>query len=307
MDVISRIFNKHYINISRLAFQTHPDGHRYFQDLDELLTQKDNFLDFIKFEYTIALTYNTIISFSCLFYFFTRFSVIFFCDFFSSTWLFLVSLIKLIQLIPKLVILIQAIRIGNNSQDGVIASRRLMYLTRSNIFLFNTFLSYINLFLYSIFFLFVRKSSTCEKAPQFYFIINWLIFGFFLRLVVSFVNYFLHFKYGINEADVENTNFYKDYNNRVSKDVLELIEAVELTEENIDQHINTNVENEDEKDFCCICMLHFDIGENIKLLPCNKKHIFHTACIDKWLSNNRNCPTCRKEINKKLFCKNKFY
>lgn len=306
MDVILKIVNKNYLDISRFAFQTHPDGHRYFQDLDELLTQKDNFLDFIKFEYTTSITYNTIISFSCLFYFFTRFFIIFPCDFFSSTWFFLVSLIKLIELVPKIVILVQAIRIGNNSNDGVIASRRLMYLTRSNIFLFNTFLGYINLFLYSIFFLFVRKSNPCSKAPQFYFIINWLIFGFFLRLVISFINYFLHFKYGINEADIENTNFYKDYNNRVSKDVLELIEAVQLTEENIHEHINTN-DDEEEKDFCCICMLHFDIGENIKLLPCNKKHIFHTACIDKWLSNNRNCPTCRKEINKKLFIKNKFY
>merc|ERR1712166_1506458 len=207
MDVIYKLINKNYLNISRFAFQTHPDGHRYFQDLDELLTQKDNFLDFIKFEYTTSITYNTIISFSCLFYLSTRFSVIFPCDFFSSTWLLLVSLIKLIELIPKLVILIQAIRIGNNSNDGIIASRRLMYLTRSNIFLFNTMLGYINLFLYSIFFLFVRKSNTCEQAPQFYFIINWLIFGFFLRLVISFVNYFLHFKYGINEADLENTNF----------------------------------------------------------------------------------------------------
>ena len=305
MDVIYKLINKNYLNISRYAFQTHPDGHRYFQDLDELLTQKDNFLDFIKFEYITSITYNTIISFSCLFYIITRFSVIFPCDFFSSTWLLLVSLIKLIELIPKLVILIQAIRIGNNSNDGIIASRRLMYLTRSNIFLFNTMLGYINLFLYSLFFLFVRKSNICEKAPQFYFIINWLIFGFFLRLVISFINYFLHFKYGINEADLENTNFYKDYNNRVSKDVLELIESIDLNCENIDEHVSINEDNE--RDFCCICMLQFEIGENIKLLPCDKKHIFHTGCIDKWLSNNRNCPTCRKEINKKLFVKNKFY
>lgn len=307
MDVLKNIINKNYITLSRFAFQTHPDGHRYFQDLDELLSQKDNFLDFIKFEYSISITYNSIISLSCLYYFLTRITLIFPCDFFSSLWLFIVSFIKLLELIPKIIILVQALRIGNNSNDGVIASRRLMYLTRSNIFLFNTFLGYINLGLYSFYFLFIRKANICKSAPQFYFIINWLVFGFFLRLVISFINYFLHFRYSINEADLHNANFYKDYNNRCSKEVLELIENIELTEENIAEHVNIKDDDENERDFCCICMLQFEIGENIKLLPCNKKHIFHTACIDKWLSGNKNCPTCRKEINKKLFIKNKFY
>lgn len=293
------------MNISRYAFQTNPDGHRYFQDLDELISQKDNFLNFIKFEYSISLIYNFIISFSCIFYIFTRFSIIFPFDLISSTWLLLVSLIKFLELIPKLVILVQSHRIVNNSNDDLIASRRLMYLTRSNIFLLNTFLGYVNLFLYGLYFLFVKKISICQKAPQFYIIINNLIYGLLLRMIISFVNYFLNFKYGLNEADMENTNFYKDYTKRVSNDVLDSIEVVDLTEKNIDNYISLNEENE--RDFCCICMLQFDIGENIKLLPCNKKHIFHGACIDKWLSGSRNCPTCRKEINKTLFLKNKFY
>jgi Ring finger domain len=305
MDVLLKLVTKNYMNISRFAFQTHPDGHRLFQDLDELLTQKDNFIDYVKFEYTTTIIYNFIVSLPSLFYVLNRFKIIFPCDPFSTIWLFLVSFIKVLELIPKLVLVIQTIRIGNNSNDSTIASRRLMYMTRSNIFFFNTILGYLILILYTIFFLFVRKSSMCEKAPQFYFIINWLIFGFFLRLVISFVNYFLHFKYGVNEADLENANFYKDYNNRVCKDVLDMIESVELNEENINQLVTLN--DCGERDFCCICMLQFEIGENIKLLPCNKKHIFHNACIDKWLSHNKNCPTCRKEINKKLFNKNKFY
>ena len=307
MEVILKMINKNYMNISRLAFQTNPDGHRHFQDLDELLSQKDNFLNFIQFEYSMSLVYNLITSLSCLFYIYTRFSIIFPFDFISSTWLLLVSLIKFIELIPKLVILVQSRRIGNNSNDDVVASRRLMYLTRSNIFLFNTILGYINLFLYAKYFLFVRKTQVCQNAPQFYIIINYLIYGFFFRLVVSFVNYFLHFRYTtLNEADMENTNFYKDYSKSVNNEVLDLIESVDLNEHNFDEHVQLN-DDGGERDFCCICMLQFDIGENIKLLPCNKKHIFHGACIDKWLSGNRNCPTCRKEITKSLFMKNKFY
>ena len=305
MEVIYRIFNKNYLSLTRFAFQTHPNGHRLFQDLDDLITQKDNFIEYIKFEYSTAILYNIIVSIPCLIYFFSRLGNIFSCDSISTLWIFLVSMIKLLEIIPKAVLIYQTIRIGNNSNDAIIASRRLMYMTRSYIFFYNTVLGYILLFCYTIFFLFIRRSNVCDKAPQFYFIINWLIFGFFLRLIISFINYFLHFKYGYNEADSENSNFYKDYNNRVSRDVLEMIETIKLTEENINDHISINEDNE--RDFCCICMLQFETDESIKLLPCNKKHIFHSNCIDKWLSHNKACPTCRKEINKKTFLKNKFY
>ena len=158
---------------------------------------------------------------------------------------------------------------------------------------------------YTFYFLCIRKSNTCEKAPQFYFIINWLIFGFFVRLIISFVNYFLHFKYAINEADVQNANLYTDYQNKLSPEVLKMIDTIQLNKDNIDEHVGFNEEKE--REACCICMIPFQTEEMIKLLPCNKKHIFHKVCIDKWLSNSKHCPTCRKEINKKLIQKNKIY
>jgi hypothetical protein len=116
----------------------------------------------------------------------------------------------------------------------------------------------------------------------------------------------LHFKYGVNEADIANADLYVDYQNRVSPEVLSMIECVHLNDKNIEELVPFN--NEDnERDVCCICMLPFQVNENIKLMPCNRKHIFHRACIDKWLSHNKACPTCRKEINKKLILKNKIY
>jgi hypothetical protein len=291
--------------IYRFAFKTYPNGHRFFQDLDGLLTQKDKFLEFIQFEYFTSIIYNTLISLSCLFYFISRSLIIFPFDLISSTWILLVSLIKLFEILPKIVILIQTIRIAKESNDPITISRRLMLLTRSNIFFFNTILGYLNLFLYSIYFLLFRTSKNCEQAPQFYMIIKFMIYGFFLRLIISFVNYFLHFKFDKNEADFEEgTNFYKDFKYKLSDEVLKLIESIELNSENIDQYVSINEENE--RDFCSICMLNFEIGDKVKLLPCNKKHIFHNNCIDKWLSNNQNCPNCRKEINKKILARNKF-
>ncbi|XP_059623142.1 RING-H2 finger protein ATL78-like [Cornus florida] len=43
---------------------------------------------------------------------------------------------------------------------------------------------------------------------------------------------------------------------------------------------------------CVICLSEFTDGECLRVLPqCN--HGFHVRCIDKWLSSNSSCPTCR--------------
>lgn len=305
MEVLYRMFNRNYLRLTRHAFQTHPSGHRMFQDLDDLIGQKDNFIEYIKFEYSTAIFYNIVVSIPSFIYFFTRLWNIAECDLVSTIWIFMVSLIKLVETIPKGVLIYQTIRIGNNSSDPIICSRRLMYMTRSYVFFYNTIMGYVLLISYTFYFLCIRRSNVCDKAPQFYYIINWLVLGFFLRLIISFVNYFLHFKYGVNEADVQNAELYVDYQNRVSPDVLNMIDSVTLSEKNIDDYVPFNEENE--REFCSICMLSFQVGEMIKLLPCNRKHIFHKPCIDKWLSHNKSCPTCRKEINKKLIQKNRIY
>lgn len=304
MDAILKLININYLNISQFAFQSNPHAQSIFQDLDELIIQKDIFTEFIKFEYTTAIVYNIIVAFPSLIYFFSRTNDLCSCDLLAAIWILTVSLIKVLEIIPKAIIIYQTSQIASYNTDELVASRGIMYLTRSNLFLFNTILGYLLFSGYSAFFLFVRKSNICESVPQFHFIINWLIFSFFLRLIISFINYFLHFKYGVNEADIENTNLYKDYNNRLSKELLEMIECVQITKENIKDVVTVFSNNE--TDFCCICMLHFVVEDKVKVLPCNKKHVFHNNCIDKWLSCNKNCPTCRTEITKKLLIKEKF-
>lgn len=300
------MLNTNYLRLSRHAFQTHPRGHSMFQDLDDLISQKENFIEYIKFEYSLAIFYNVVVALPSLIYFSSRFGSILQCDMISTIWILIVSLIKILETIPKGVLIYQTARISSNSNDPIICSRRLMYMTRSNIFFYNTILGYMLLISYTFYFLCIRRSSMCHKAPQFYYIVNWLVFGFFLRLIISFINYFLHFKYGINEADVANADLYVDYQNRVPPDVLKMIESVTLLESNLNKFVPFNHE-EKESDVCCICILPFQVNENIRLMPCNRKHIFHKRCIDKWLSHNKACPTCRKEITKKLIQKTRIY
>ena len=48
---------------------------------------------------------------------------------------------------------------------------------------------------------------------------------------------------------------------------------------------------------CVVCQYEFKNGENITKLNCG--HVFHTDCVDTWLSKNKVCPMCHKEITVK--------
>ena len=50
-----------------------------------------------------------------------------------------------------------------------------------------------------------------------------------------------------------------------------------------------NIENK-----CVVCQYEYKNGENLTKLPCG--HIFHSDCVDTWLSGNKICPMCHKEI-----------
>lgn len=46
---------------------------------------------------------------------------------------------------------------------------------------------------------------------------------------------------------------------------------------------------------CVICLSESDTaGQHLCRLPCN--HVFHRACVGKWLSMQDSCPTCRRQV-----------
>jgi len=45
---------------------------------------------------------------------------------------------------------------------------------------------------------------------------------------------------------------------------------------------------------CHICLQDFADGDKLRALPCN--HAFHVECVDTWLKQKNNCPTCRAEL-----------
>ncbi|KAJ9118676.1 hypothetical protein QFC22_003896 [Naganishia vaughanmartiniae] len=55
--------------------------------------------------------------------------------------------------------------------------------------------------------------------------------------------------------------------------------------------------DEDSDDVCPICLLEFEQGDDVRLLPCQQAHSYHKECIDPWLLNvSSSCPLCRKDF-----------
>ncbi|KAI9141666.1 ring finger protein 13, partial [Paraphysoderma sedebokerense] len=42
---------------------------------------------------------------------------------------------------------------------------------------------------------------------------------------------------------------------------------------------------------CSICLTQYDSNDYVRLLPC--KHLFHSDCVDRWLTKEKGCcPVC---------------
>ncbi|KAK4689505.1 hypothetical protein P7C73_g606, partial [Tremellales sp. Uapishka_1] len=57
-------------------------------------------------------------------------------------------------------------------------------------------------------------------------------------------------------------------------------------------------------DQCPICLLDFETGDDLRVLPCEREHVYHKACIDPWLLQvSSSCPLCRKDFNEPMTAK----
>jgi len=51
------------------------------------------------------------------------------------------------------------------------------------------------------------------------------------------------------------------------------------------------------RETCPICIVDFEEGDDLRLLPCEGKHRFHQECVDPWLLElSSSCPICRHDF-----------
>jgi hypothetical protein len=49
------------------------------------------------------------------------------------------------------------------------------------------------------------------------------------------------------------------------------------------------------RETCPICIVDFEEGDDLRVLPCEGKHRFHQSCVDPWLLElSSSCPICRQ-------------
>ncbi|KAF8342184.1 uncharacterized protein EI90DRAFT_3285286 [Cantharellus anzutake] len=52
------------------------------------------------------------------------------------------------------------------------------------------------------------------------------------------------------------------------------------------------------RETCPICIVDFENGDDVRVLPCEGKHRFHQGCVDQWLLElSTSCPICRADFN----------
>ena len=49
------------------------------------------------------------------------------------------------------------------------------------------------------------------------------------------------------------------------------------------------------RETCPICIVDFEEGDDLRVLPCEGHHRFHQECVDQWLLElSSSCPLCRQ-------------
>jgi hypothetical protein len=49
---------------------------------------------------------------------------------------------------------------------------------------------------------------------------------------------------------------------------------------------------------CPICMVEYQVADEIRFLPC--MHVYHTKCVDDWLTRSFSCPVCGDSLSNQL-------
>ena len=83
---------------------------------------------------------------------------------------------------------------------------------------------------------------------------------------------------------------HQDNNHPISQESFQNLRRFKLRNE----HCKTNEDGSVEFPNCTICFTNININETVIVLTCG--HMYHSSCIEEWLTRQNTCPICRREI-----------
>lgn len=198
-------------------------------------------------------------------------------------WLRIGVVLNLCSILPKFIILNQLF--GMKNEEEQILIRRLMTLVRSNIFFWNDKISFI-MYIYYVFGMEkLTINSVCGgMSSKLYMICYFILCCFLLRLCNLLVWFFLEYYIFATNVPCDLVVDQGGSQKEISTLPLSVFESK--------QNLSKNQESQQ----CGICLEGFKEGEEVRTLPCSKKHIFHKYCTDIWLLRHYICPYCRKSL-----------
>ncbi|KAL7066517.1 zinc finger, C3HC4 type domain-containing protein [Cryptosporidium serpentis] len=103
----------------------------------------------------------------------------------------------------------------------------------------------------------------------------------------------------INKLKNENYNVTIFYENNTNKEIIDHQSTGNYS--NPLYNGNNTMDNEYIKYItlgkaCPICVQDINDNDNIRILPCDVRHIYHKDCIDGWFQQNNACPICRSDV-----------
>ena len=132
---------------------------------------------------------------------------------------------------------------------------------------------------------FINLTAVLVGAIQYY----WVFFScLILLLLVAVIGILI---YSCCKGD--SVNLFQQAGDQNERQPLLPHEREAMSEKLMRMSRSFNFSQHTEHKECCICMVDFESSDMVTQLPCDKRHYFHSACIERWSMTHNDCPLCK--------------
>ena len=239
-----------------------------------------NLLKYLRQEIAIGFSFNVLLFSVLIFYISFNFYYCWACDSLMTLWIFFLSTLNSIVLIPKMLLLRKLYKI-EESNDIYLVNYSLWAFFRSKVYKFNSIMSRYIFCTYMAGGLLIWwiKITHCT---QFFCLLLFILASFGFRVIASFMKF--------------SSNFNNPQN---AEDLFELFNGIS-TEEIGSLKVMTYQKYLELKGRleigCPICYEEYQKFVELRIMECPGHHVFHKKCIDKWLIKSDKCPMCNLSV-----------